>query len=101
MDLYQNGLGADITADTMNDLSTVVPISVVVQIAMAKALRAIGVEATTITSHSTGDIVAAWYVGSISMRKAMILTFLRVEWINKTPTGGMLAWSGSEEKLPS
>ncbi|KAI1412497.1 putative FSP1 [Hypoxylon sp. FL1857] len=86
-DGYLKQLGADWSlleelsrsAETtrVNEIALSTPICVALQISLVRLLRAWGVTPTAVTSHSSGEIAAAYTVGAISYRRAMAAAYHR------------------------
>ncbi|KAL4738027.1 hypothetical protein BDV11DRAFT_216252 [Aspergillus similis] len=84
---YLRQLGADwsLTEELMKDAATTrvndtglsIPICVAVQIALVRLLKAWGITASAVTSHSSGEIAAAYTVGALSLRQAMAVAYYR------------------------
>ncbi|KAL5002552.1 hypothetical protein BDV10DRAFT_202156 [Aspergillus recurvatus] len=84
---YLHELGADwsLTEELMKDAATTrvndtglsIPICVAVQIALVRLLKAWGITASAVTSHSSGEIAAAYTVGALSLRQAMAVAYYR------------------------
>ncbi|EFQ34123.1 beta-ketoacyl synthase domain-containing protein [Colletotrichum graminicola M1.001] len=84
---YLTRLGADwsLTEELMRDaestrinsvaLST--PICVAVQISLVRLLRSWGVVPVAVTSHSSGELAAAYAAGALSYQKAMAFSYFR------------------------
>ena len=81
----------------VNEIAMSIPICVALQISLVRLLRAWGVIPTAVTSHSSGEIAAAYTVGALSYRSAMAVAYYRAiltaERISKVggPKGGMIA----------
>jgi acyl transferase domain-containing protein len=84
---YLKEFGADwsLTEELMRDAATTrvnhtalsIPICVAVQIALVRLLKTWGIEPTAVTSHSSGEIAAAYTVGALSLRQAMAAGYYR------------------------
>ncbi|KAL4815104.1 hypothetical protein BDW67DRAFT_186154 [Aspergillus spinulosporus] len=61
----------------INEVALSTPICVAVQIALVRLLRAWGVVPVAVTSHSSGEIAAAYAVGALSYRSAMAFAYYR------------------------
>lgn len=55
------------------------PISVALQVALVQLLRSWGITPTAVTSHSSGEIAAAYAAGALSLQSAMAIVFARGE----------------------
>ncbi|KAK4173467.1 putative polyketide synthase [Triangularia setosa] len=66
-------------ADTskVNQLDYSTPVCVAVQIALTNLLQAWGITPTAVTSHSSGEIAAAYAAGALSLESAMAIAFAR------------------------
>lgn len=85
----------DAETSLVNELAMSTPLSVAVQIALVELLRDWGVNPAAVTSHSSGEIPAAYAAGAISMRTSMDICFARAKHAGqKVPglgKGGMIA----------
>ncbi|KAM5469274.1 Type I Iterative PKS [Microsporum audouinii] len=70
-------LGRDTTASRVNQTAFSIPICAAVQISLVRLLESWGVTPAAVTSHSSGEIAAAYAVGAISLRYAMGIAFYR------------------------
>nr|UPX44674.1 Type I Iterative PKS [Penicillium fuscum]UXX61831.1 Type I Iterative PKS [Penicillium fuscum] len=70
-------LGRDIEASKVNLTAFSIPICAAVQIALVRLLEAWGITPSAVTSHSSGEIAAAYTVGAISLRLAMGIAYYR------------------------
>ncbi|KAB8201414.1 hypothetical protein BDV34DRAFT_237643 [Aspergillus parasiticus] len=89
-------LGRDAKASRVNQTAFSIPICAAVQIALVRLLETWGVTPAAVTSHSSGEIAAAYTVGAISLRLAMAIAYYRsklaAEMTSTGPIkGGMLA----------
>ncbi|RMZ40965.1 polyketide synthase [Aspergillus flavus] len=89
-------LGRDAKASRVNQTAFSIPICAAVQIALVRLLETWGVTPAAVTSHSSGEIAAAYTVGAISLRLAMAIAYYRsklaAEMTSSGPIkGGMLA----------
>ena len=81
----------------VNDTAMSIPICVALQISLVQLLRVWGVTPTAVTSHSSGEIAAAYTVGALSYKSAMAVAYYRAMFTaEKSPhgegiTGGMIA----------
>lgn len=66
------------------------PASVATQIALVDLLRSWGVTCTAAASHSSGEIAAAYTVGALSKREALVLAYSRGRF-NRSGGGSMAA----------
>lgn len=105
-DLYLGKMGSewslleelqrDAEHSRVNDASISIPICVALQIALVQLLRAWGIVPTAVTSHSSGEIAAAYAAGALSMKSAMAAAYYRAvltakENLHRTTNGGMVA----------
>jgi acyl transferase domain-containing protein/phospholipid N-methyltransferase len=71
------------------------PLSVAVQIALVELLKDWGVQPAAVTSHSSGEIPAAYAAGAITMRTAMDICYARAKHAGQAVPGlgkgGMIA----------
>ncbi|KAB8221883.1 hypothetical protein BDV33DRAFT_229960 [Aspergillus novoparasiticus] len=89
-------LGRDAKTSRVNQTAFSIPICAAVQIALVRLLETWGVTPAAVTSHSSGEIAAAYTVGAISLRLAMAIAYYRsklaAEMTSTGPIkGGMLA----------
>lgn len=61
----------------MNELDFSTPVCVAVQIALTHLLRSWGIVPTAVTSHSSGEIAAAYAAGALDLPSAMAIVFAR------------------------
>ncbi|KAL9127721.1 MAG: hypothetical protein Q9217_003451 [Psora testacea] len=79
------------------------PVSVALQLCLVDLLSSWGITPSAVTSHSSGEIAAAYAVGALSFKQALGVAYYRGELalkyqkISSTP-GGMLAAGLSSEK---
>lgn len=104
---YLDEFGADwsLTEELMRDAATTrvnqtalsIPICVAVQIALVRLLSSWGIEPTAVTSHSSGEIGAAYAAGALNLRQAMAVGYYRAAMAgvmtqqSKGPKGAMAA----------
>lgn len=72
------------------------PLTAVVQIGIVRLLRSWGVTPSAVTSHSSGEIAAAYTAGALTLRAAMAIGFARGQCAGSndpslTRKGGMVA----------
>ncbi|KAI0842747.1 putative FSP1 [Hypoxylon sp. FL0890] len=70
-------LSRDAETTRVNETGLSIPICIALQISLVRLLRAWGVTPTAVTSHSSGEIAAAYTVGAISYRRAMAVAYYR------------------------
>lgn len=61
----------------INNVAISVVCSVALQISLVQLLRSWGVKPTAVTSHSSGEIAAAYTVGALSYREALAVAYYR------------------------
>ncbi|RKU46330.1 Type I Iterative Polyketide synthase (PKS) [Coniochaeta pulveracea] len=91
-----NELLKDADTSRVNETRMSTPLTVSVQISLVRLLRSWGVVPNAVTSHSSGEIAAAYAVGALSYRSAMAVSYFRSglagdigRYVNRK--GGMLA----------
>jgi acyl transferase domain-containing protein/NADPH:quinone reductase-like Zn-dependent oxidoreductase len=103
-------LHRDAETTRVNGTGFSIPICVAVQIALVRLLDSWGIKPSAVTSHSSGEIGAAYAVGAISLRRAMGIAYFRSKLAadltqRSTSKGGMIAVGlgrqDSEEYLKS
>ncbi|KMU74437.1 LOW QUALITY PROTEIN: fatty acid synthase S-acetyltransferase [Coccidioides immitis RMSCC 3703] len=70
-------LGRDAKTSKVNQTAFSIPICAAVQISLVRLLESWGVTPSAVTSHSSGEIAAAYTVGAISLRLAMGIAYYR------------------------
>ncbi|KAF2194360.1 putative polyketide synthase [Zopfia rhizophila CBS 207.26] len=70
-------LHRDAETTRVNDIAMSIPVCVALQISLVRLLRAWGVTPTAVTSHSSGEIAAAYTVGALSYKSAMAVAYYR------------------------
>lgn len=70
-------LGRDAETSRVNTTALSIPVCVAVQIALVRLLRYLGVSPSAVTSHSSGEIAAAYTVGALTLRQAMAAAYYR------------------------
>lgn len=104
---YLNEFGADwsLTEELMRDAATTrvhhtalsIPICVAVQIALVCLLSSWGIKPDAVTSHSSGEVAAAYAVGVLNLRQAMAVGYYRAAMVGEMtkrsqgPKGAMVA----------
>lgn len=87
----------DANTTRVNTTALSIPICVAVQIALVRLLRTWGIEPAAVTSHSSGEIAAAYAVGALSLRQSMAVGYYRAAFAadmtkrSKGPKGAMVA----------
>jgi acyl transferase domain-containing protein len=89
-------LSRDAASTRINEVILSTPICVALQISLVRLLRAWGVVPVAVTSHSSGEIAAAYAVGALSYREAMAFSYYRAilaadEGLRLPVRGGMIA----------
>ncbi|KAK2042693.1 polyketide synthase module [Colletotrichum somersetense] len=89
-------LHRDAKTTRVNGTGFSIPICVALQISLVRLLRTWGVTPAAVTSHSSGEVAAAYAVGAISFRSAMGIAYhrsrLAADMTGQGPIrGGMLA----------
>ncbi|KAJ5357821.1 hypothetical protein N7541_004979 [Penicillium brevicompactum] len=77
----------------VTDTSFGMPLCAAIQISLVRLLEAWGVTPTAVSSHSSGEIAAAYTVGALSFRSAMAACYSRCEIASELDDarGGMMA----------
>ncbi|KAH8594177.1 hypothetical protein B0O99DRAFT_742091 [Bisporella sp. PMI_857] len=89
----------DAATTRVNDTGLSIPICVAVQIAMVRLLKSWGISPSAVTSHSSGEIAAAYTVGALTLRQAMAVAYYRaamaadktIQGSDGGPKGAMIA----------
>lgn len=83
----------DAKSSRVSETSFAMPLCAAIQIALVRLLESWGVTPTAVSSHSSGEIAAAYAVGALSFRTAMAASHSRSEVTSELTTveGGMLA----------
>lgn len=89
-------LSRDAETTCINEVGLSTPICVALQISLVRLLRAWGVSPVAVTSHSSGEIAAAYTVGALSYRAAMAFSYYRAilasdKSLRGSVKGGMIA----------
>jgi acyl transferase domain-containing protein/NADPH:quinone reductase-like Zn-dependent oxidoreductase/SAM-dependent methyltransferase len=89
-------LSRDAESTRVNETNLSIPICVALQISLIHLLRAWCIRPCAVTSHSSGEIAAAYTVGAISYRAAMGIAYYRAvlaadKCLRGSVQGGMLA----------
>ena len=69
--------GRDAKTTRVNETGLSIPICVALQISLFRLLQSWGVDPVAVTSHSSGEIAAAFAVNAISYRAAMAIAYYR------------------------
>jgi acyl transferase domain-containing protein/2-polyprenyl-3-methyl-5-hydroxy-6-metoxy-1,4-benzoquinol methylase len=85
----------DAATTRVNEIALATPLAVTIQIGLVRLLESWGVTPTAVTSHSSGEIAAAYAAGALTLKTAMAISFARgqlagrkIEGMRK---GGMIA----------
>lgn len=89
--LVEFGANWSLTEELMRDAATTrvhhpalsIPICVAVQIALVCLLSSWGIRPTAVTSHSSGEIGAAYAVGALNLRQAMAVAYYRAAMVGE------------------
>lgn len=89
-------LHRDAASTKVNDVSMSIPICVALQIGLVQVFREWGLQPAAVTSHSSGEIAAAYTVGALNHKSAMAVAYYRAmltarENQQRSTKGGMLA----------
>lgn len=91
----------------IDDVDVSPPLCIAVQIALTRLLRSWGIKPMAITSHSSGEIAAAYAAGVLSLQEAMAIVhyargqFLDALWTKADHRGSMMAVGlGREDAEP-
>ncbi|OCL05917.1 reducing type I polyketide synthase [Glonium stellatum] len=105
-DRILKGLGApwslidELTKDeensSVNDIVLSPPLCIAVQISLVRLLRSWGINPTAVTSHSSGEVAAAYAAGAVDFQEAMAIVYARGAYLaalqeNVYHRGGMIA----------
>jgi acyl transferase domain-containing protein/ubiquinone/menaquinone biosynthesis C-methylase UbiE len=86
----------DAETSKVNEITVSMPLCVALQISLVRLLRLWGITPTAVTSHSSGEIAAAYTAGALSLKSAIAIVFARGELAADvgryiTSKGGMVA----------
>ncbi|KAL1881223.1 Type I Iterative PKS [Diaporthe australafricana] len=70
-------LSRDAECSRVNEVAISIPVCVALQISLVRLLRSWGVVPVAVSSHSSGEIAAAWTVGALSLQGAMAAAYYR------------------------
>ncbi|KDN68946.1 putative beta-ketoacyl synthase domain-containing protein [Colletotrichum sublineola] len=89
-------LSRDAESTRINSVALSTPICVAVQISLVRLLRSFGVVPVAVTSHSSGELAAAYAAGGLSYQKAMAFSYFRAllaadKSLQAPVKGGMIA----------
>ncbi|KAL4971435.1 hypothetical protein BDW66DRAFT_165239 [Aspergillus desertorum] len=73
----------DAATTRVHDPALSIPICVAVQIALVCLLSSWGIRPTAVTSHSSGEIGAAYAVGALDLRQAMAVAYYRAAMVGE------------------
>lgn len=88
-------LRRDAATTRVHDPAMSIPICVAVQVALVTLLSSWGIKPTAVSSHSSGEIGAAYAVGALDLRQAMAVAYYRaamvgeMSQVSQGPKGGM------------
>jgi acyl transferase domain-containing protein len=85
--------------DALERTALAQPAVFAVEMALARALRGLGVEPEALIGYSLGEYTAACLAGVFSLEDALRVVALRARWIEELPAGGMLAVPLGEEAV--
>ncbi|KAH6616126.1 hypothetical protein B0J18DRAFT_485034 [Chaetomium sp. MPI-SDFR-AT-0129] len=78
----------DAASTRVNQTALSISICVAVQIALVRLLATWGIKPTAVTSHSSGEIAAAYAAGGLTLREAMACAYYRSSSAALTPRSG-------------
>ncbi|KAI1778855.1 polyketide synthase module [Hypoxylon cercidicola] len=81
-------LGRDAKTSRVNHTAFSIPICAALQISLVRLLESWGITPSAVTSHSSGEIAAAYTVGAINLRYAMGIAYYRSRLAAEINTGG-------------
>ena len=90
--------GRGIDDEAQLDVRVALPAIVFAQVALTQLLRHFGIEPAAVMGHSTGEMVAAWACGALSLDDLCLLTGVRARMQSKMREGRMAAWASSAER---
>ena len=90
--------GRGIDDEAQLDVRMALPAIVFAQVALTQLLRHFGIEPAAVMGHSTGEMVAAWACGALSLDDLCLLTGVRARLQHKMREGRMAAWASSAEQ---
>ncbi|NER95034.1 MAG: SDR family NAD(P)-dependent oxidoreductase, partial [Symploca sp. SIO1B1] len=97
--IEQYGLArGDIALETLQDVRISLPCIVFTQVALTELVLKTGVKPSGVLGHSTGEMVAAWTCGAITLEQLCELTYVRASLQAKMRPGAMAAWATSWEE---
>ncbi|KAJ5971622.1 uncharacterized protein N7479_001540 [Penicillium vulpinum] len=85
----------DTATTRVHDPALSIPICVAVQVALVSLLSSWDIRPTAVSSHSSGEIGAAYTVGALDLRQAMVVAYYRAAMVGEMsqrsqgPKGGM------------
>lgn len=99
-------LQRDEKSSKVNDVVYSLPMATAIQLALVELLRSWDISPTAISSHSSGEVAAAYAVGAISARSAIGVTYLRGFLVatasgKRRSRGGMMAVGLGREEASS
>ena len=90
--------GRGIDDEAQLDVRVAMPAIVFAQVALTELLRHFGIEPAAVMGHSTGEMVAAWACGALSLDDLCLLAGVRAQMQSKMREGRMAAWACSVER---
>ena len=90
--------GRGIDDEAQLDVQVALPAIVFAQVALMELLRHFGITPAAVMGHSTGEMVAAWACGALSLDDLCRLTGVRAQMQSKMREGRMAAWASSAER---
>ena len=88
----------EIALKDLQDVRISLPCIVFTQVALTELVLKTGVQPSGVLGHSTGEMVAAWACGAITLEQLCELTYVRAEMQAKMRPGAMAAWATSWEE---
>ena len=88
----------EIALEDLQDVRISLPCIVFTQVALTELILKTGVKPSAVLGHSTGEMVAAWACGAITLEQLCELTYVRASLQAKMRPGAMAAWATSWEE---
>jgi acyl transferase domain-containing protein/NADPH:quinone reductase-like Zn-dependent oxidoreductase/SAM-dependent methyltransferase len=82
-------LQRDAKTSKVNTTSLSIPVCVALQISLVRLLESWGITPTAVTSHSSGEIAAAYTAGALTLRQAMAAAYYRAVLAANPATGAV------------
>jgi NADPH:quinone reductase-like Zn-dependent oxidoreductase/ubiquinone/menaquinone biosynthesis C-methylase UbiE len=98
--IHAEELHRDAVSSRVNEAAFSLPLSTAIQIALVRLLWSWGITPTAVSSHSSGEVAAAYAAGALTCRAAIGITYIRGSLTLKpetrgvnggNPKGGMMA----------